>query len=79
MQCAAFDEPPLRVTGDGIRYDQRDGNDDYTQPGNTQQEIQLRQICHFIVPDPAYGIGVDQALGIDLAQFMPNEAHNSKP
>ncbi len=36
------------------------------------QEIQLRQICHFFRADPAYGIGVAQALGIDLAEFMPN-------
>jgi catalase len=31
VQCAAFDEPPLRITGDATRYDHRDGNDDYTQ------------------------------------------------
>src|ERR1700724_490243 len=34
VQRAAFDEPPLRITGDATRYDHRDGNDDYTQPGN---------------------------------------------
>ena len=38
------------------------------------QEIQLRQICHFFRADPAYGIGVAQALGMDLAEFMPNGA-----
>ncbi len=27
-------EPPLKVSGDADRYDHRDGNDDYTQPGN---------------------------------------------
>jgi catalase len=34
VQCAAFDEPPLRITGDAARYNHRDGNDDYTQAGN---------------------------------------------
>jgi hypothetical protein len=43
------------------------------------QEIQLRQIYHFLVPDPAYGVGVAQALGIDLVEFIPNGPHNSKP
>lgn len=27
-------EPPLPIDGDAYRYDHRDGNDDYTQPGN---------------------------------------------
>lgn len=27
-------EPPLRISGDVDRYDHREGNDDYTQPGN---------------------------------------------
>ena len=30
----AFAEPPLKISGDADRYDHRDGNDDYTQPGN---------------------------------------------
>ncbi len=34
VQRAAFNEPPLRITGDATRYDHRDGNDDYTQAGN---------------------------------------------
>jgi catalase len=29
-----FDEPPLRISGDAARYNHRDGNDDYTQPGD---------------------------------------------
>jgi len=29
-----FKEPPLSISGDADRYDHRDGNDDYTQPGN---------------------------------------------
>jgi catalase len=31
---ARFREPPLRISGDALRYDHRLGNDDYTQPGN---------------------------------------------
>ncbi|SHO61401.1 catalase [Pseudoxanthobacter soli DSM 19599] len=27
-------EPPLKLHGDAARYDHREGNDDYTQPGN---------------------------------------------
>jgi catalase len=27
-------EPPLKISGDANRYNHRDGNDDYTQPGN---------------------------------------------
>jgi catalase len=42
--------------------------------GNTPQEIQLGRICHFFRADPAYGIGVAQALGLDLTEFMPNGA-----
>ncbi len=29
-----YNEPPLKVSGDADRYDHRDGNDDYAQPGN---------------------------------------------
>ena len=31
---ARFAEPPLQDLGDADRYNHRDGNDDYTQPGN---------------------------------------------
>jgi hypothetical protein len=31
VRCAAFEELPLRITGDATRYDHRDGNDDYTR------------------------------------------------
>jgi catalase len=40
------------------------------------QEIRLRQICHFFRADPAYGMGVAQALGIDLGKFIPEGAAN---
>ncbi|MBM7841781.1 catalase [Herpetosiphon giganteus] len=29
-----YAEPPLKISGDADRYNHRDGNDDYTQPGN---------------------------------------------
>lgn len=29
----AFNEPPLKISGDADRYNHREGNDDYTQPG----------------------------------------------
>jgi catalase len=33
-QDASYREPPLRISGDADRYNHREGNDDYTQPGN---------------------------------------------
>ncbi|SDR35450.1 catalase [Pseudovibrio sp. Tun.PSC04-5.I4] len=30
----SFSEPPLRIFGDGDKYDHREGNDDYKQPGD---------------------------------------------
>ena len=29
-----FAEPPLQISGDADRYNHREGNDDFTQPGN---------------------------------------------
>ena len=46
----------------------------HMQTGNTPQEIQLRRIRRFFRADPAYGISVAQALGIDLTELMPNGA-----
>jgi len=34
IENPAFAEPPLKISGDGDRYNHRIGNDDYTQPGN---------------------------------------------
>ncbi len=34
QEDAAVAEPPLRIDGDADRYNHREGNDDYTQPGN---------------------------------------------
>ena len=33
-EAPEYREPPLRISGDADRYNHRDGNDDYTQPGN---------------------------------------------
>jgi catalase len=100
-ECPAFEELALKISGDAARYNHREGNDDYTQPGNlfrlfdagqkerlfgnlarhmasVTQEIQLREICHFFRADPAYGIGVARALGLDLSKLMPEEAAKSE-
>jgi catalase len=34
VQDKRFAEPPLRMSGEAGRHDHRDGNDDYTQPGD---------------------------------------------
>ena len=34
VEDAKYKEPPLKCSGDATRYNHRDGNDDYTQPGN---------------------------------------------
>jgi catalase len=34
VQDPSAKEPPLRIDGNADRYNHRDGNDDYTQPGN---------------------------------------------
>jgi len=34
VEDPSFKEPPLKISGDADRYDHREGNDDYTQPGN---------------------------------------------
>ncbi len=34
VEDASVGEPPLKISGDADRYNHRDGNDDYTQPGD---------------------------------------------
>lgn len=47
VEDARYLEPPLKVSGDAARYDHRQGNDDYKQPGalfrlmNPSQKEQL--------------------------------------
>src|ERR1700676_3113272 len=38
-----FAEPPLPLHGDADRYNHRDGNDDYTQPGNLFRRFSAEQ------------------------------------
>ncbi len=99
-ECPAFAEPALPLDGAADRYNHREGNDDYTQPGNlfrlmspeqqqrlfgniarhmtgVPREIQLRQICHFFRADPAYGMGVAKALGLDLREFQSFSSRHS--
>ena len=40
-------EPPLRISGDADRYNHRDGNDDYTQPGNLYRMFDAGQRARF--------------------------------
>ncbi len=82
----------MKISGDADRYDHRDGNDDYSQPGNlfrlmsddqrrqlmdnmadamspVPQHIQLRQVGHLLEADPAYGQGVAERLGLNIASL----------
>ena len=40
----------------------------HMQAGNTLQEIQLQQLCHFFRADPEYGFEVAKALGVELSE-----------
>lgn len=93
----AYLEPPLKISGDADRYNHREGNDDYTQPGNlfrlmddsqkdqlfnnvaaamggVPERIKLRQLAHFYQADPAYGDGVAQKVGINVAEVKKHAA-----
>jgi catalase len=51
QQDPAFAEPPLRISGAAARYDHRDGNDDYQQPGDLfrlMSRDQKHQLCRNI-------------------------------
>lgn len=90
VEDASFAEPPLALSGDADRFNHREGNDDYRQPGDlfrlltpegqgrlmdniaehmdgVPEEIQRRQIAHFLKADPAYGQGVAKRLGLEVA------------
>ena len=45
----------------------------HMKAGNTPEAIQLRQICHFFRANPAYGMGVAKALGIELRENLLGE------
>jgi catalase len=51
VQDERYNEPPLKISGDADRYNHRDGNDDYTQPGNLfrlMSDDQKNQLFHNI-------------------------------
>ncbi|MBN1516109.1 catalase [Candidatus Sumerlaeota bacterium] len=37
--------------------------------GQTREEIQMRQLCHFFRADPKYGAGVAKELGVDVSKI----------
>ena len=47
VQDDSVKEPPLRISGDADRYNHRDGNDDYTQPGNLYRMFDAGQRARF--------------------------------
>jgi len=42
-EAPQYQEPPLHISGDIDRYSHRDGNDDYTQPGNLFRLMSVEQ------------------------------------
>jgi catalase len=49
VQDSAFAEPPLRIKGDADRFNHREGNDDYKQPGDLfrlMSDSQKEQLFH---------------------------------
>ena len=42
-QDERFTEPPLKISGDATRYNHRDGNDDYKQPGDLFRLLNAEQ------------------------------------
>jgi catalase len=80
-----FREPPLKISGDADRYNHREGNDDYTQPGNlfrlmsrAQQEVLMDNIARTMqgVPEEivrrqiAHFAKADPAYGAGVAKRM---------
>lgn len=42
--------------------------------GDATEEIQMRQLCHFLRADPDYGTRVAQKLGIQIPAYMMQHA-----
>ena len=53
-----FKEPPLAISGDADRYNHREGNDDYTQPGNLYRLLPLdeRNRLHHAIAGAMAGV-----------------------
>jgi catalase len=48
QEAPQYKEPPLKIVGDADRHNHRDGNDDYTQPGNLfrlMSKEQQQRLC----------------------------------
>jgi len=84
-QDPAFAEPPLKLTGDADRYNHRDGNDDYRQPGDLfrlmtdpQREALMNNIAEAMSAIPeeiarrqiAHFTSADPAYGAGVAQRL---------
>jgi catalase len=56
-----YKEPPLRIEGDADRYDHREGNDDYTQPGNLYRLMtpEARNRLHYNIARSMNGVPKD--------------------
>jgi catalase len=80
-----FKEPPLKISGDADRYNHREGNDDYTQPGNlfrlmsrAQQEVLMDNIARtmqgvpkeIVLRQVAHFTKADPAYGAGVAMRM---------
>jgi len=84
-QDPSFAEPPLKISGDAARYNQRDGNDDYTQAGNLfrlfnaeQKERLFRNIAEAMTGVPEaivqrqlkHFLAADPAYGAGVAKAL---------
>jgi catalase len=58
VEDSRFKEPPLRISGDADRYDHRQGNDDYSQPGRLYRLLPEgeRQRLHEAVAGSMQGV-----------------------
>ncbi len=68
-------EPPLKISGDADRYNHRDGNDDYTQPGNLYRlfDDAQRARLHQNLADAMDGVPAE------LVQKQLNHFHKCDP
>lgn len=82
VQDPRFKEPPLRISGDADRYDHREGNDDYGQPGKLYRLLpdDERQRLHQAIAGAMNGVPreiVERQLA-HLAKADPSYAEGVK-
>jgi catalase len=61
VEDQSYREPPLKIMGDAARYNHRDGNDDYRQPGDLFRLMsadQKQQLFHN-VKEAMHGVPVE--------------------